>query len=219
MKQLLLTRATTILVTITLLIMAPLSLNAQDSLGRRCIFWAEPYRHSIGLTYGYSKTAGGVKGIEYRCRWFGIGAEVNNGFRMIDINGSEIADLYRSEASLYQLENIKVYGFSQHYFMLSVSGHFRYFSIGVGWGANEWNFVSDGWVSAFNIEVHTPIGRSLQMTHYWLRPFVEGHIPLLNNKIILSPKIGYNISLHYKEIEAFKLNNDLYYGIGLSKTF
>lgn len=197
---------------------------AQEDRKSRFVLWDEPYDYALGVSYGYSDMSRSTIGLEWKCRWFSVGVELGTGVHPINIHDAEIAQYIIDANRFAGIYNIRVQGFSRYYFMLNISAHLRYFSIGIGWGATEWNFIAEGNIESafsrghttFNIHSNTRSGRL--PLNYWLRPYIEGHLPIFGNKLVVSLKVGTGFGLNFNEIYAFKLSYGMYYGVGILKT-
>lgn len=197
---------------------------AQGERKSRFVLWDEPYDYALGVSYGYSDMSRSTIGLEWKCRWFGVGVELGTGVHPINIHDAEIAQYIIDANRFAGIHDIRVQGFSRYYFMLNISAHLRYFSIGIGWGATEWNFTAEGNIESAFVRTHATFNLNINNRsgslhpNYWLRPYIEGHLPLFDNKLVVSLKVGTGFALNFSEIYAFKLNYGMYYGVGILKT-
>lgn len=190
---------------------------AQNAQKEYKLVWNEPYDFAVGVSYGYSDISRSAIGIDLKCRWVGLGAELSTGIHPINYTYPEVLTEQIINANpLARIDNVEIQEFSRYSFMLYVNAHLRYFSIGIGWGLNDW-----GWVENYDVELLSVQTRGASYVYrepsYWVRPYIEGHLPIFNNKLILSPKIGAGISLT-KDPDGMHRDVCMYYGIGILKT-
>ena len=85
-------------------------------------------------------------------------------------------------------------------FSLEAHALFRYFSVGCAWGMSTYLFTI--------IETSALNGEGNEK-EFFVRPYVSGYVPMLNNRILLNATMGYDLGME---------NSGLYFGIGISKT-
>ena len=185
---------------------------AQNAQKEYKLVWNEPYDFAVGMSYGYSDISRSAIGIDLKCRWVGLGAELSTGIHPINYTYLEVQTEQIINANpLARIDNVRIQEFSRYSFMLYANAHLRYFSIGLGWGISDWTLVWDYDLHQSNYSAYT------REPSFWLRPYIEGHLPIFNNKLILSPKIGAGISLT-KDPDGMHRDVCMYYGIGILKT-
>lgn len=185
---------------------------AQNAQKEYKLLWNEPYDFAVGVSYGYSDISRSAIGIDLKFRKFGLGAELSTGIHPINYTYPEVQTEQIINANpLARIDNVRIQEFSRYSFMLYANAHLRYFSIGLGCGISDWTLV-------WNYDLHhSNYCTYTRKPSVWLRPYIEGHLPIFNNKLILSPKIGVGICL---KIDPDDLYRDvcMYYGIGILKT-
>jgi hypothetical protein len=194
--------------------------NAQDSTFRRCLLWDEPYNYSIGLTYGWSNASNAIKGIEWRCRWFGIDLEFDKSF--YEINPQKyylkkelhLITIVDGQEVFLEIKNDRLGSIG--YYMIVPSAHFRFFSLGLGVGCSHY-----AWSSIMVPEggrVGWPYSDTFIRPR--VKPVLSGHFPIAHNSMVISLKVGYDMEFpQVIEGYPFKVKDGLSFGIGLSKTF
>lgn len=193
---------------------------AQDDQKHRFVLWDEPYDYALGVSYGYSPVSHSTVGIDWKCRWFGVSVEFGPGVHPIKVNEAESVQ-YFMENNNYSThaDNFRVQGFARNYFMLSLNAHLRYFSVGIGWGFTDWSRLIEADIDAENSGFHALVSSRMVPQFVFLRPYVEGHIPIFNNMLVLSPKVGLGFDVYLDSVKIPRINHGLYVGLALLKTF
>ena len=200
-----------IIILIGLLVAANI-VAAQNAQKEYKLVWNEPYDFAVGVSYGYSDISRSAIGFDLKFRKFGLGAELSTGIHPINYTyPGVLTEEIINDLPLARIDNVRIQEFSHYSFMLYANAHLRYFSIGLGCGISDWGLVWNCPVHHSNYWTYT------RKPSFWLRPYIEGHLPIFNNKLILSPKIGAGICL---KIDPDDLYRDvcMYYGIGILKT-
>ena len=205
-------------VAISLFLLATFGSYAQDSISKRCMLWDEPYDYSFGLTYGWSNASNSIKGIEWRCRWFGVDLEFDKGFYEIGsqkyyLKESQMMVNFDGDDRNGTITNDRLGAIG--YCMIVPSAHFRYFSFGLGVGLSIYSWLFIG-VPESGIG-GKEIGRLWPRLR--VKPVLSGHIPLFCNSMVLSFKMGYDMEIQQLDGLPCKVKDGFAFNLGLSKAF
>ena len=193
--------------------------NAQDSTFKRCLLWDEPYNYSIGLTYGWSNASNAIKGIEWRCRWFGIDLEFDKGFYEINPQNYYLKELHiikivDGQEVFHEIKNDRLGSIG--YYMIVPSAHFRFFSLGLGVGCSHyaWLFIEESEGGRGGSQ------SGLTFIRPRVKPVLSGLFPIVHNSMVISLKVGFDMEFpQIIDDYPFQVKDGLTFSIGGSKTF